>query len=566
MYRLLIVDDEYQIVDWLYELFRGMPQLDLDVCKAYSGSEAQEWLNKTKIDIVISDICMPGMDGLQLADRIYKNWPSCKLIFLTGYNEFDYIYKAIKYDSVSYLLKTEEDEEVIAAVEKAVGEIEKSYMDIELINKAKQQMNQTIPLIQKEYMQDILGESGFEPEITQERFNELALPLNAYAPVLVILGSLDDFTEKIKSTSRHTEYMYAVKLLYDQYFSDFKRKFFTEYGKGYFVIFIQQEDEQKMYVPDNTNAVQDGRILVLTKGRLESVQSVCRESLDITISFISACSFTTWENVSEKVAYLKQLLDYCNGMGKEIMLTESNFPESIREKTNVYEESIKQAISRLKKIDALTAYLEHGQRREFFELLSSVLECLKNVKSKSYSPALEIYFTVSSCLLNYINKWMLVEKIAFKIGLHKLTQTQEHATWNDAVQYIYQLCNILFEIQKDDKMKIEGDSISVIRKYIDEHLNEELSLARLSDMLYFNPSYFSRIFKQSAGKNLTEYIQDARVLKAKKLLEETDMKIQDIAAAVGAESSTYFGYYFKKATEMSPNEYRDRFLRSKKIL
>ena len=90
MYRLLIVDDEYQIVDWLYELFRGIPYLDLDICKAYSGSEALEWLNRTKIDIVITDICMPGIDGLELADRIYKNWPFCKLIFLTGYDEFDF--------------------------------------------------------------------------------------------------------------------------------------------------------------------------------------------------------------------------------------------------------------------------------------------------------------------------------------------------------------------------------------------------------------------------------------------------------------------------------------------
>lgn len=81
MLRLLIVDNEEIIVNHLFEVFRGMEHLGLDVYKAYSGEEAIEWLHRTRMDIVLTDIDMPNINGLQLMDEIFKQWPQCKIIF-----------------------------------------------------------------------------------------------------------------------------------------------------------------------------------------------------------------------------------------------------------------------------------------------------------------------------------------------------------------------------------------------------------------------------------------------------------------------------------------------------
>ena len=78
MYKLLIVDNKGNISNELFEVFCNMKHLDLDIYKAYSGEEAMEWLRRTKIDIVITDIRMPKMDGIQLLNAIYKNWPQCR--------------------------------------------------------------------------------------------------------------------------------------------------------------------------------------------------------------------------------------------------------------------------------------------------------------------------------------------------------------------------------------------------------------------------------------------------------------------------------------------------------
>ena len=103
MKRLLIVDDEHHIVNWLADLFESQADMDLIVLRCYSGKDALDILESTKIDVVLLDIKMPGLDGLQVAESILSSWPGCRIIFLTGYNYFDYIYYASKHKQLSYV-------------------------------------------------------------------------------------------------------------------------------------------------------------------------------------------------------------------------------------------------------------------------------------------------------------------------------------------------------------------------------------------------------------------------------------------------------------------------------
>ncbi len=96
MFRMLIVDDEPEIVDSIFELFTERAISELEVMRAYSSKDAILYLNSMKIDVLLTDIRMPGTNGLQLASHARTNWPKCRTIFLTGHNEFDYAYSAIK--------------------------------------------------------------------------------------------------------------------------------------------------------------------------------------------------------------------------------------------------------------------------------------------------------------------------------------------------------------------------------------------------------------------------------------------------------------------------------------
>ena len=145
MHRLLIADDEEIIVKWLLKLFESRD--DLEILVAYSGLEALGILNRTKIDVFLSDIRMPGMNGMQLLEIISRDWPQCRVVFLTGHGEFDYVYNAIHHENVSFLLKTETDEVIVDTVEKSIQSIERSYRDQELVNKANETSGASLVLI-----------------------------------------------------------------------------------------------------------------------------------------------------------------------------------------------------------------------------------------------------------------------------------------------------------------------------------------------------------------------------------------------------------------------------------
>jgi len=162
--------------------------------------------------------------------------------------------------------------------------------------------------------------------------------------------------------------------------------------------------------------------------------------------------------------------------------------------------------------------------------------------------------------LSYINRWHLTEKIAFKIGLSKLTRIDEHVTWSNAAEYLHRLAVIIFDLRNAEQENRAMDAVTRVQHYIHSHLKEDISLIKLAELIYFNPSYLSRLFKQVTGCTLSDYICDMRVKKAKELLEKDGLKIHEIASIVGYESSTYFARFFKKSTNMTPQEYRDAFL------
>jgi two-component system response regulator YesN len=545
MYRLLIVDDEEQIVDWLYELFQDESGLNLDVYKAYSAYEAVTLLNSTKIDIVLSDIYMPGMDGVQLLKEIRKNWSSCRVIFLSGHRKFEYALEAINNDCVSYLMKTEDDDVIIEAVKKAMKDIDESLKNEELIQKAKREIEISNPILQKEFIFEVLLNT-YTQNLNQLDLDEVQIPLKIDNSVFLIIGNLEGFPSRLSHLQKR-QMSYTVKIIMEKYFAEFQNKLWTALPPSYFMLLIQ---------PRNLEQVTDG---VVFKGILEMIQASCREALGVTASFIISDEITDWISLSREFVKLKQTLDFGTGIGTEMILTTKSFKDMLPD----YSEPVKQTLAKLNRAEVLSANLEAGNKEVFFKLLDEFTGCLKEINSLSYSPAVEIYYKIATCLLSHINKTKFSEAIAFRADIRGLTGLDKFHNWEEAVEYLHGISNVIFDSHIDRKEQAVEDSIKHIKDYINNHLSEDLSLVKLSEVSYFNPSYLSRLFKQATGENLSDYIIEARINKAKELLKNSDMKIFEIALAVGCESSTYLGRVFKKHTGKTPQEYRDRLQRGK---
>lgn len=136
--NLLIVDDEYDILMWLEDMFKHEFDMNIDVYTAISASEALKLLDQVKFDVVLTDIRMPGMDGISLFEKIKSNWPRCKTVFLTGYRNFDDMYKIINHKDVRFILKSEEDEVIQQTVREALDEF-RQELERETLNQIQKE-------------------------------------------------------------------------------------------------------------------------------------------------------------------------------------------------------------------------------------------------------------------------------------------------------------------------------------------------------------------------------------------------------------------------------------------
>jgi two-component system response regulator YesN len=203
------------------------------------------------------------------------------------------------------------------------------------------------------------------------------------------------------------------------------------------------------------------------------------------------------------------------------------------------------------KSDALSAHLEAGRRDEFLVLFD---ELTVSERDGGSPYLLELYYTISLALLSYINRWELENQVA---GVPVLMRRDEFASWKEAFAFLRTTAETLFELRVSGERNRAAEAIRKVQAYIGEHLDEDLSLVRLAAYIHFNPSYLSRIFKQESGVNLSEYIEAARIERAKELLRSDKLKVLEIGAKVGYEASQSFTRFFKKATGVTPQDYRE---------
>ena len=166
--NLLIVDDEIEILSWLEELFTYDYKPEISVYTAGSAAEALKLLNRIRFDVVLTDIRMPGMDGITLFEHIKENWPKCKTIFLTGYRNFEDIYRVIHHKDVQYILKSEDDDVILKAVKTAFDQIQIEIEQDRLQRKQEQQLKQARYWMQREIIDKLCA--GMIPERLSEQF------------------------------------------------------------------------------------------------------------------------------------------------------------------------------------------------------------------------------------------------------------------------------------------------------------------------------------------------------------------------------------------------------------
>ena len=558
MYRLLIVDDEPFITDGLVELFQGLDHLQLDIYSAYSAMDALSWLKKVKIDIVLTDICMPDMNGLELQDEVNSRWPRCRMIFLTAHSDFEYVKSAMRNDGTDYLLKTEGDGAIIKAVKKAIKSINNEIKNENIISKAKDDLERVLPILQKEYLLDILHGAETSLHERREHFNQLQLELLVNQPILLLLGRVDVWDPGITISERNKK-LYGVHNVVNEYLEISTQIISIHYEGSTIIWFIQP----RLRETDNKQETYDSatwqRTISFVQGTLDSIQDKCKELMNLSLSFVVESQPIDWKDLYERFTAMRFMLNKGFGLDREILLVDS-YKQKQDSSHSIYSPIARQQFQidiQLRKLELLKNYFENGDKEKFVEIYNEMMGCIKQMEYDMQIVIIEIYYSLVAFFIPYINRWNLWGDIAYEIDLNKLTKMEVHTSFEDTATYFQELALIIFRYRSDSQISSTNKVILYINSYIEEDVGKDLSLIRLSELVHFNPTYLSRLYKQVTGKTLSEYITEVKFNKSIEMLKQSDIKIHEIATEIGFKTPSYFTRFFKKISKVTPQEYRD---------
>ncbi|MBP3966001.1 response regulator transcription factor [Paenibacillus lignilyticus] len=533
MHRLLIVDDEPYIVSSLKELFEEAAHLELDIYCAGSAMDAIERLEQTRIDIVLSDIRMPGMTGLELLAQIRRRWPACKVIFLSGHNEFSYVQEALRQGSAGYLLKTDEEEEIVHAVANVIANMNSEQSLQSNMEKAQLRMRQAQPLLQRGFLTELAEGEPIADATREKRFQELELGLQADRPFMLVVGRIDRWDEKYSAMDKEL-LLYAVQNIAEEVVGH----------AGAFYPVMSDRSRFFWIIQVGSGAAEAEVPSRFVQESLDFIQNQCELLLHVPVSLASTEQPIEWSDLSEYYGRLNRLLIRGLGQGDRMLLYEKQEDPDSEARISRWQSEFNQ----------LGTLIESGNRDAFLQLLESILE---RAAGRSYGIVQETYYTVATLLLSNMNRWGLYEAVSLKLPIHRLLHLDGHVSWQEAGDYLKRTADSIFALLDQDKSAKSNEVVDQLHGYIHKHIEGDLSLSRLADLVGLNASYLCRLYKQLTGSGLSEYITELKLTKAKELLRDPQLKIGEVALRIGLDPG-YFSRYFKKMTTLSPQEYREK--------
>lgn len=534
MIRVVIADDEVKVCQLICSLI-DWKSVDMEIVGvAHNGIEALELIKNLQPDLMITDIRMPGYDGLEMICRGKQIKKDIDFIIISGYSHFEYAQSAIKYGVSDYILKPIK----------------------------KQNLLDTLNKIREKYRQR-----------SEQLSSEERLKIRLQSDIDKLRAGF--FTEVLVQKGVNQENIFIKKSNEDYHF---------KFKPGYFQGFVVKVDCEYEYLYESSIKILEDKVAQILRGLLKQV---CFD-MEICFQGSRAYGVLNYEDRNKKTVrkQLKAGLD-------EIIVQKSVFGRveltiglgTAVEDINQLRDSLKTAEwaadERLVKgtgkliegvpmqdysldSDALLADLNKSMEAAL-EILDpkgvvSAIDSLKEqVLNKPNISGQEIFHLVMDVFRGYL---MLLRNHQFNTEkpeefyenfyLHGDLCSSASELFGNLTKVICESVNTVIEDKKQSDIK----PIRMAKQYIQQNYMNPITLKEVSSVVGFNDTYFSSLFKKESGKNFLEYLSEVRMNNAKELLKETNLSIASICEKVGYSDLKHFTKSFKKYTGLKPNEFR----------
>lgn len=531
MLKVFLVEDEFVVREGIKNNIEWEAH-GYEFCgEASDGELAFPMIQKLKPDIVITDIRMPFMDGLDLSRLIKKELPWIEIIILSGYEEFEYAKEGIKLGIAEYLLKPISSEELLKEVDALAEKI-----------KEKQQEQ----MIREKYMKEM--EENFQKE-KKDLFHALVTGFKSAAELLEMADQLNIDLSAM---------WYGIVLIKTQSMDHAH----DEYSDS--LIEIEQkleklEDEECMLIFDRNL---EGKALLFKADSEEELWQIQNEYINKMKKILESYDKVRYfGGIGIPVNRLRELpISFekaSHAFAHRYLVKESRILSSRELEQNVYPVQMEFKVK-----DVTPRQIDRSKIREFLkvgdkeEAIYFVEEFFKDLGTNAMR---------SSLFRQYITMDAYFSVVEFLEGLQIQRDEIETLDVNssvlqsedNSVSYVAGIIKTALELRDKKASNRYENVVDEVIGYIEQnYANEELSLNLIASRVNFSPNHLSMVFSQQTGQTFSKYLTDYRMNKARELLRCTGKRSSEISMEVGYKDPHYFSYLFKKTQGMTPTQYR----------
>jgi len=527
MYKVFVVEDEFVIREGIRNMM-SYNNTNYTLCgEAGDGEMALAMIQELHPDILITDIKMPFMDGLELSKIVRRTMPWIRIIILSGYDEFDFARDAISIGVDEYLLKPVGATELFAVLNKVIIRFEeekKQRTDIEMLHR---EIYSSTHVTKNKFLDKlIMGALSTTAALTEAQNANIDLIARYYVLLNVqIDASGTDYNDLLEAKGC------INRLLKDR----------TD-----IISFFRNEDNFLLIIKGTSRESID-------QGAYETANVLKHEYETKTQAILTIGIGSITDRIGE---ISKSFLD-----SKKAIKFLSRFkPGQIIGINDIEKEPMTTSFI-MTGHDSIDEKLKYASRKDIPDMIEHYTQGIDNSNTQSFLFTYYILMDIvvgSSRLITELggDAHSIILEMDNPTLLFDIAASKETFT-----HYVINLLEKVIDFRDSCQDMRYGNVIRKARKYINDHYSSaSISLNTVAAEVALSPNHFSTIFSQETGETFIEYLTHTRIDQAKILLTTTSMRLADIALTIGYNESHYFSYLFKKNVGMSAREYRQKFI------
>ncbi|WP_248924226.1 response regulator [Paenibacillus hamazuiensis] len=536
MYKVLIVDDESIIREGIAESIRKDCPKFQTILEARDGEEALNLALESSPDLVITDIQMPNMNGIEFIEQLKAENPDVAVIIISGHDDFEYAQKGLKLGVSDYLLKPVESGHLTARLRLAAEEFDRRHVFRKDQAALRQMVAESLPLYRERLYRHLI-EGVKDMQALRERAGQLGISLahRFYAVALLRFG---------RAEAPHAE----SDLFADALLADIVR--------GTAERFVQELDVHAFFLKDGE--------LALLIGSSVATREMCFAAMN---AYLNRTGRALQKNIelSELHISMGTVTDTLHDLplsyqqAQEAML----FRLSVKNRTVLnFEELGNAAIPETKTASTAEQLILYVKLLERHNALRHVREYMDELAAAQGAHPHWVKLSILELTMSLLRAMEEAEiklqlflqnkELDPYVNVYRLETFRELQTW---LERFVEMC---ISEMENGKVSKSTSHVEKVKQYIETRIaDSELSLSSLAVTLFLSPNYLRQLFRQETGESFVEYVTRVRMEKALEYLKDPTLKIADVAEKVGFEEQRYFSSCFKKFHQMTPTEYRE---------